>query len=298
MNKPFYIVFLILLASCNLSKNQNSDSSEVGNKSAINTEITNTDLSQIEPIDTNVIKIITFFREKNIDKIANIIHFPLKREYPIPSIEDEKEFKKGFEEVFDNTLVAKIANSNPKQWSEIGWRGIAFENGDVWLDHEGKIFAVNYQSEVEKELKEYLIAKEKENLHPSLTDFENPVYKIYTKSYQIRIDKLSEEEYRYASWKIGEKENSKPELILNKGLVQYEGNAGNHVIIFSVENYTYKVYRNILVAEESSSDVTLIIEQDNQINLSEEGTLLPESETWLDKIFYSFKIKLIHSNFL
>src|SRR5690625_4728282 len=146
MNKPFYIVFLILLASCNLSKNQNSDSSEVGNKSAINTEITNTDLSQIEPIDTNVIKIITFFREKNIDKIANIIHFPLKREYPIPSIEDEKEFKKRFEEVFDNTLVAKIANSNPKQWSEIGWRGIAFENGDVWLDHEGKIFAVNYQS--------------------------------------------------------------------------------------------------------------------------------------------------------
>jgi len=276
MNKPFYIVFLILLASCNLSKNQNSDSSEVGNKSAINTEITNTDLSQIEPIDTNVIKIITFFREKNIDKIANIIHFPLKREYPIPSIEDEKEFKKRFEEVFDNTLVAKIANSNPKQWSEIGWRGIAFENGDVWLDHEGKIFAVNYQSEVEKELKEYLIAKEKENLHPSLRDFENPVYKIYTKSYQIRIDKLSEEEYRYASWKIGEKENSKPELILNKGLVQYEGNAGNHVIIFSVENYTYKVYRNILVAEESSSDVTLIIEKDNQIILSEEGTLLPE----------------------
>lgn len=276
MIKPFYIVFLILLASCNLSKNQNSDSSEVGNKSAINTEITNTDLSQIEPIDTNVIKIITFFREKNIDKIANIIHFPLKREYPIPSIEDEKEFKKRFEEVFDNTLVAKIANSNPKQWSEIGWRGIAFENGDVWLDYEGKIFAVNYQSEVEKELKEYLIAKEKENLHPSLRDFEIPVYKIYTKSYQIRIDKLSEEEYRYASWKIGEKENSKPELILNKGLVQYEGNAGNHVIIFSVENYTYKVYRNILVAEESSSDVTLIIEKDNQIILSEEGTLLPE----------------------
>src|SRR5690625_1404794 len=187
MNKPFYIVFLILLASCNLSKNQNSDSSEVGNKSAINTDIMNNYLTQINHINTNVIKIITFIRKKNIDKITNIIHFPMKREYPIPSIEDEKEFKKRFEEVFDNTLVAKIANSNPKQWSEIGWRGIAFENGDVWLDHEGKIFAVNYQSEVEKELKEYLIAKEKENLHPSLRDFENPVIRYIQRVIRLEL---------------------------------------------------------------------------------------------------------------
>lgn len=64
----------------------------------------------------------------------------------------------------------------------MGWRGIMLDNGTIWIDSdEGKIIAVNYQSDFEKKLRKELINKEKENVHVSLKTFESPTYKIKTK---------------------------------------------------------------------------------------------------------------------
>ena len=148
------------------------------------------------------------------------------------------------------------------------------DNGVVWIDsYEGKITAVNYQSGFEKNLKKDLINKEKENVHISLKTFESPTYKIKTKKYLIRIDKLSNDKYRYASWKISEKESSKPDIILKNGELEFQGSGGNHVITFSNGNYIYKVYRNI-IGEENSPDITLEVEKEGQIILTEDGTIM------------------------
>lgn len=234
--------------------------------------------AQSEKLDeyklANINNVVTFFKQKNIDSISSIINFPLHREYPIPSIKNEKELRQRFNEVFDKVLIAKIANSKTKQWSEVGWRGIMLDNGIVWIDSdEGKIIAVTYQSTFEKQLKKDLIEKEKEALHISLKNFESPTYKIKTKNYLIRIDKLSDYKYRYASWKINEKESSKPDLILNNGALEFLGSGGNSVITFSKGNYTYKVYRNIM-GEDNSPDITLEVEKDEQIILTQDGTLI------------------------
>ena len=117
------------------------------------------------------------------------------------------------------------------------------DNGIVWIESDGgKITAVNYQSDFEKKLKKDMIAKEKDNLHLSLKTFKSPTYKIKTKNYLIRIDKLTDYKYRYASWKINNLESSKPDLILNNGELKFEGSGGNHVITFSNGKYTYKFF--------------------------------------------------------
>ncbi|WP_298392453.1 hypothetical protein [Flavobacterium sp.] len=223
----------------------------------------------------NINKIITFFKVKNIDSISKIIYFPLQREYPISSIKNAEEFKTRFNEIFDKTLIDKVANSKIEQWSEVGWRGIMLDAGLIWIDDEGKIVAINYQSSIEKNLRKNLISKDRQTLHQSLKIFESPTYKIMSKNYLIRIDKLYANKYRYSSWKIGQKESRKPDIILNNGILKFEGSGGNHVISFSSGKYIYKVYRNI-IGVDTDADVTIEVKKNGKTILTEEGTLLLE----------------------
>ena len=273
--KIAFIIFGLSLLGCN---QKDSRPMLVSDERLANT----TDRRTIEPekIDDykidSIQKVIALFKAGNIDKISSKIDFPLYREYPIPSIKDKEEFKQRFSEVFDKILIDKIVNSKMEQWSEVGWRGIMLDNGVLWMaNSDGVITSVNYQSDFEKKLIQDLITKDKQNLYVSLKTFESPIYKIKTKNYLIRIDELTGSKYRYASWKISEKESSKPDIILNNGELEFEGSGGNHVITFTNKNYTYKVYRNI-IAEENTPDITLEVEKDGTTILTEYGTLIIE----------------------
>ena len=222
----------------------------------------------------NIQKVIRLFQQKDIDKIATIMSFPLERQYPIPSIKNKKEFKQRFNEVFDDTLISKIANSTIDQWSEMGWRGIMLANGVIWIElYTGKIITVNYQSDFEKKLKNELIAKEKEIVHASLKIFKEPTYKIKTKHYLIRIDELSDGSYRYASWKMGRKESSKPDIVLYNGILTFDGSGGNHHMTFINGNYTYIVFRNIIETADFP-DITLNVKKNNKTIVTEDGMLV------------------------
>ena len=225
---------------------------------------------------THIKNVIRLFQQSNIDSISSVISFPLRREYPLPDINNEREFKQRFSEIFDKTLIDKIANSKPEQWSEVGWKGIMLDNGLVWIDsYEGKIIALNYQSNFEKKQFQKQIENERQKLHNSLKKFQRPAYKIITRNYLIRIDKLSDYKYRYASWKKGKNDSSKPDIIINNGEIEYQGSGGNHVITFTNGNYTYKIYRNI-IGDDDSPDITLEVEKDGKTLLTEGGKLLKE----------------------
>lgn len=229
-------------------------------------------------IDTAGIKgIVALFKEKDIAKISDIIRFPLYREYPIPPIKDKEAFRKRFREIFDDKLINKIVTAQPGQWSEMGWRGIMLDEGSIWLaDANGPITAVNYQSDFEKKWRKDLMDRDKEKLHPSLKTFESPTYKIKTKNYLIRIDELKNGTYRYASWKTkGDTVPERPDIILSNGSLKYEGSGGNHTITFTRENYTYRVYRNI-IGEENAPDIRITVAQDGRTILKEDGVLIFE----------------------
>lgn len=238
----------------------------------------NDDQEELEASERDsILLLIALFKEKNVDQISDKIAYPLKREYPIPPIQNKAAFKQRFSEVFDKTLIDKIANSKIEQWREVGWRGITLDHGVVWMaNSDGIITTVNYQSDFEKQYRAELIAKEKEQLHPSLKTFENPEYRILTENYRIRIDELANDKYRYASWKKNADESSKPDLILSNGELEFQGSGGNHVMTFVSGNYVYKVYRN-MIAEKDAPDITLEIEKNGKTILTEGGSLIIEN---------------------
>tara|TARA_R110000868_G_scaffold284033_1_gene544528 strand:- start:4879 stop:5730 length:852 start_codon:yes stop_codon:yes gene_type:complete len=235
------------------------------------------DNDSLEKDEITAIKnVINLFKQKDNLKLAKFISFPLQRKYPIPSIKNEEQLILRFNEVFDKILINKIANSKIEQWTKVGWRGIMFDNGTVWISNSnGKIAAVNYQSSLEKKIWFQLVNNEKENLHLSLKTFVQPTYKFKTKNYLIRIDELINNKYRYASWKIGENESSKPDMILDGGHLEFDGSGGNHVITFVNGNYKYKVYRNTMGGD-NSPDITIEIDQEGKNILTQDGTLVIE----------------------
>lgn len=277
--KLIFIAFGILLFGCKESDSQK----KVGTVEKSVNETSDTIQKEEEKRNDNnklaedkaagISHAIDLFKQKNAEKISDIISYPLHREHPIPEIKNKQEFIKRFSEVFDNVIIEKIANSKMEQWSEMGWRGIMLDDGLVWMGNsDGIITAVNYQSDYEKKLINDLIAAQKGKLYPTLKTFKSPTYKIKTKNYLIRIDELTNNKYRYASWKITETESSKPDIIIENGELKSEGSGGNHVITFVKENYTYKIYRNI-IGEKNSPDINLEIEKDGKIILTEDGTL-------------------------
>lgn len=268
------IALAVLLLGCNQKNSKNTAATHEQPVDTAGKEIKQVDLTadQIERVKT----IIALFKENNIDKIAKRINYPLHREYPIPPIRDKETFKQRFSEVFDTILIDKIANSKLEQWSEVGWRGVMLDNGIVWLGYtDAVITAVNYESDVEKKLRTALIVKDKENLHASLKTLVSPTYKIQTKHYHIRIDELTNNKYRYASWKMGEKELSKPDIILNDGEFVFEGSGGSQVFTFVNDKYAYKVYRNYS-GNRNTPDIRLYIMKDGQEILKEDGKLILE----------------------
>jgi hypothetical protein len=85
----------------------------------------------------------------NNDKetIMDMIFYPLKRQYPIPYINNKLEMNERYDTIFDETLLGIIINSSIEtDWSSVGWRGITLGDGIVWIDYNGKIIAINYQS--------------------------------------------------------------------------------------------------------------------------------------------------------
>jgi len=278
--KLTFIVFGLLLLGCNQTNNKN--------KTVISEKLADTadnsrkqdekdSYDELKDFEIDSIKaVINLFREKDIDRISNKISYPIYRQYPIPPIKDQKEFIKRFNEIFDQILIDKIANSKISQWSEVGLRGIMLDDGDLWMENsDGLITNINYQSDFEKNFRTRMIAKETDNLHTSLKTFQSPIYKIKTNKYLIRIDELTDYKYRYASWKVDEKETSKPDIVLNNGQWEQQGSGGNHVINFVNGIYTYKVYRNIM-GEGNSPDITLEIEKNGKIILTTDGTLIIE----------------------
>ena len=53
--------------------------------------------------------------------LSKLIDFPLRREYPIPSLKNEAEFQRYFQIIFDDSLKHSIMTATTEDWSEVGW---------------------------------------------------------------------------------------------------------------------------------------------------------------------------------
>jgi hypothetical protein len=92
-------------------------------------------------------------RNNDREKITNLIHYPLRRQYPMPHIYNGQEMIERYDQVFDEILINIIMNSSiENDWHDVGWRGIMLNNGLIWIDFDGKLYSINYHSPQEYEM--------------------------------------------------------------------------------------------------------------------------------------------------
>ena len=238
---PSLLLMILLLVSCGQKKLPQQDTEPIETELESEDTEKKAEIERITPIVTAFIDYVKAGKEE----LSKHITYPLNRDYPIPPIKDRKEFLKRYDEIFDAILLKMIVDSDITNWSEVGWRGIMLNNGDVWIDEydDGvKLQAINYQSNAETNKKEALINDYRNSVHESLRKFENPIAEIKTKSYLIKIDYIGNDLYRYASWKVGSSISEKPDLILTNGILSIEGSMANHVYSFTNGNYIYQCY--------------------------------------------------------
>jgi len=181
-----------------------------------------------------------------------MISYPLQRRVPLSRIDNPKQFLEAYDEIVDEEIMTAIATSKvTTDWAEMGWRGIMFQNGSLWLDEKGKITAVNYQTEKGVRRRAELIESDRQKLHDNLRNFVEPVLEWETANYRIRIDRIDENRFRYAVWPVQKKTTEKPDLILNNGTVTFEGSGGNHHYDFKSGAVLYQCFVWVIGADDT-----------------------------------------------
>ena len=207
----------------------------------------------------NIVKpVVAAFKAGDKAAIAKRVHYPLQRKEPLQAIENEQ--------IFDKEFVEKIVNSNIRHdWEMMGWRGIMFDSGKLWLDFDGSIWAVPYESEAEKARREALIDEQKQALHKSLREFIKPILTWQTKQHLIRIDELADNQYRYAAWGIDQSMQDEPSLVITGGTLSFDGSGGNHFYTFTNNGYRYVCHVIVLGTEHSPPGLLEVFRNNVQI---------------------------------
>lgn len=250
MKKPFIAILLLILSFLSASSQvQNAENQKV------------------------IADFITVVRQQNKAELSGKVAYPFKRAYPLFPIKNKQEFINRYDEIFDDSLVNIIITSKPdKDWTKMGWRGLMLRNGLLWLDENGRLIAVNYQSAAENKKRAARIDKQKNYIHPSLQGFERPVCFMKTKKFKIRIDDMGNDNYRYASWPLQGKQSDKPDLVIENGTFIHEGSGGNHRYEFKNSGYVYSCDVNIL-RKADHPPATLTIYKGEKVVLSQPATI-------------------------
>ncbi len=223
-------------------------------------------LSAEPEFESTVKRFIKVVESKDRTALAALVAYPLHREVPLPSIDTPAQFLQHFDEVLDDKLLKAITSSSiAEDWAEMGWRGIMFRNGTLWLNANGKITAINYQTEKAKSKRARLIESDKRNLHISLQQYLEPVLEWKTRDYRIRIDRTSTVRYRYASWLVQKATSEKPDLILANGELFFDGSGGNHYYDFKSGVLLYRCNVNVMGADDTPSGDLEVYKNDKVI---------------------------------
>lgn len=215
--------------------------------------------------------VIQLFKKNDVAAITKQVQYPLKRDYPIPDIKNPADLQKRFDQIFDAPLKKQIAQSQLKDWSEVGSEGVMLSQGEIWLD-EGKIIAVNHSGKKEQEYLQQIIQKQKNTLHSSVKNFTQPIVDFKTSKYRIRVDELANGQLRYASWGVNQAISEQPQLVLKGKLVSDGGSFGDANYVFKNGQYTYTVNRNTI--GESDADILFMVEKNDVVVIDSEGTLV------------------------
>lgn len=161
------------------------------------------------------------------ERVAGFVRTPLDRPHPLPPVRDAADFVARFDELLPASLRAELLRSTADDWARVGWRGTMFDNGRLWIDDDGELWASNEHSPLERRRRLELIARDRASLHEDLRAFDEPVLRWRTSRYRVRVDRMADGALRYASWRRDAPMAARPDLVLSDGEHQVEGTARN-----------------------------------------------------------------------
>ncbi len=140
-------------------------------------------------------------------------------------------------------MIGGIVKANINtDWSNAG-AGITLRYGIIWMDDsDGRLFGINYQTDIGKKKRNELIESDRKRLHSSLRDYLEPILEWKTQKYRIRIDILKNYKYRYSVWTLPLSVKEKPDLVLDNGNVEGKGSMGNSYFNFRNGSFIYGCY--------------------------------------------------------
>ena len=193
--------------------------------------------------------------------LASLTSYPIRLRYPLKNIANKKQMIAQFNTLFDKPFRNKLRRAKVEDWSEVGWRGFCFGNGELWVSSD-TLYAVNYESAKFKAQRENLVKKEMKSLHVSLQKGGWKPYKCYrdkTDGSIIRIDEKGEK-YRLAIFRKNSTLMGKPD-VCSVGTLDIQGSMAILVFNFPLNNHT-----SYELGDDGWGDIdfTLVVDEDRQ----------------------------------
>jgi hypothetical protein len=185
--------------------------------------------------------IINAFKTKDINEIASVINYPIRLKHPF-KIKDKEDFFWWYDLIIDDYFMDLMANSTIDDWQQIGWRGVCFGQGLVWLGDasNGLINAINYSTDYGKQRFEMLNKKTKAMVHPSVSNYKVNKMDLISDKYRIRLDYLEDESLRLSVWDASSSIGLKPLFVVLNGEEEWQGSGGYYCATFRDGNRSYE----------------------------------------------------------
>ena len=211
-------------------------------------------------IVNNFRKIVKYIREDSISELAGIVRYPLIRPNPISDISNSKEFIAYASVMFDSVFRQKLSGyADSDIFYHNGLYGLVggHFSGDIWMDDNGFVETINYHSAAERRLQSKMTREIQDQMNPAVNRWKENILVCETKKFLIRIDYLDSKEFRYVSWSKPKTVKDKPDLILLKGVEEFQGNMGDVTYTFNNEATYYRIDRVYMA--ESDDEVGLFL---------------------------------------
>ena len=198
-------------------------------------------------VDTFIVKrfrqIVQLIESDRAKELSNLVAYPLKRENPLPDIENSTDFISYYSSLFDSTLKNLLKQYSDSDIFEhnfsYGLVGGVF-SGEIWINEGGQISGINYSSKEEQKAKQLLVSKIKGQMHPSINIWNENIVFARSEKLLIRIDDTNKG-LRYVCWGNGKTMKDSPDIVLDNGIEEAQGTMGGWTWTFKKDDWTYIV---------------------------------------------------------
>lgn len=211
--------------------------------------------SQAQIVDSEVLAnfhtIVRLMLADSAQELAKHIAYPLRRENPVPDITNAEEFVQRYPVLIDSAFKRKLLTYDDSDvFEHHGYYGLVGGGflGDIWINYEDNISALNYSSEAEQGTKRALIDQQKAIMDPSVKQWDENVVAAGAKNLLIRVDRI-DTAIRYASWSHGQTLADPPDIVINHGRDEPQGTMGGWWWWFYNGEWTY-IVQEVLVAQD------------------------------------------------